>query len=208
MIDARRVRLRDFAADDVDEVLKIVGDERVTQWLSFAVKDRAGAESMVLAAISSAAARPRTEYYLAVLDRRTDRLIGFIRLALNGTRAAKLGYALRADAWGQGFATEAARAIIDFGFQALALHRISAAVGPENEASRAVLRRLGFIEEGRLRDHVHTNGAWRDSLLSSLLVSDWRHGNGSPSGDRPRLPTQNTVSERDYPPPNRPKTSP
>ena len=56
----------------------------------------------------------------------------------------------------------------DYGFRELGLHRISAAIGPDNAASIALVQKLGFSYEGRIRDHVHTNGAWRDSLLFSI----------------------------------------
>lgn len=59
--------------------------------------------------------------------------------------------------------------MIDFAWQTLDLHRITAAIGPDNEASIAVARRAGLELEGRLRDHVFTNNAWRDSLLYSIL---------------------------------------
>jgi len=59
--------------------------------------------------------------------------------------------------------------LVDFGFKSLGLHRISAAIGPDNEPSIAVAKRLGMSYEGRLRDHVFTNGSWRDSDLYSAL---------------------------------------
>jgi len=105
-------------------------------------------------------------------QRRSDR----IRAAgLDGVRAAKLGYAIRADQWGRGYATDAARTLVNYGFEQLDLHRISTAIGPDNAPSIALVQRLGFQYEGRIRDHVYTNGAWRDSLLYSLLAPEWNH---------------------------------
>ena len=46
-------------------------------------------------------------------------------------------------------------------------------MGPDNAASIAIVYRLDMIYEGRIRDHVHTNGQWRDSLLYSVLVDEW-----------------------------------
>ena len=80
-------------------------------------------------------------------------------------KAAKLGYAIRADRWGKGYATDAAHRMIAFGFNELGLHRISAAIGPDNAASIAVVRKLGMQCEGRIRDQVFTNATWRDSPL-------------------------------------------
>jgi RimJ/RimL family protein N-acetyltransferase len=63
--------------------------------------------------------------------------------------------------------------VLRFAFETLDLHRVSAAIGPENLASIAVVKRLGFTYEGRIRHHVFTNGDWRDSLLYSLLADEW-----------------------------------
>jgi RimJ/RimL family protein N-acetyltransferase len=116
---------------------------------------------------------PRPEYYLAIAEPESDRLVGFIRLAFSGVKAAKLGYAVRADEWRKGYATDAVRTMVTLGFRDLGLHRISAAIGPDNSGSIAVVRRLGLQYEGRIRDHVFTNGAWRDSLLYSVLDHEW-----------------------------------
>lgn len=166
-----RVTLREFTRDDIDASLALVGDDRVTRWLSFDSRTRDQAAQMIGGVIERAQSEPRTEYYLAgVLD--DDTLIGFARLGLTGVKAGKLGYAVAADHWGHGYALDMSRQLVDFGFGDLGLHRISAAIGPDNEKSVAVALRLGMRYEGRLRDHVHTNGAWRDSVLYAVLSTD------------------------------------
>lgn len=167
------VTLREFRHDDIDDALHVVGDDRVTTWLSFDSRSPAATADMITAAIQRANSEPRTEYYLAIADEK-DVLIGFVRLGFTGVKAAKLGYALRADRWGKGYATDACRTMIEFGFTALGLHRISAAIGPENAASISVVRKLGMAYEGRLRDHVFTNGEWRDSELFAILEHEAR----------------------------------
>jgi [ribosomal protein S5]-alanine N-acetyltransferase len=122
--------------------------------------------------ITRARDSPRLEYYLAIVAPTQEDPIGFIRLGLGGVQAAKLGFAIHADHWGRGYATDAAQTVLDFGFERLDLHRVSAAIGPGNAPSLTVVKRLGFVCEGRLRDHVFTNGEWRDSLLYSLLAVD------------------------------------
>jgi ribosomal-protein-alanine N-acetyltransferase len=171
-ITGRLVDLRDFRPEDVADALTIVGDERVTQWLSYDSRDHAGVVAMIEGAISQAQTDPRMEYYLAVTDK-ADRMIGFARLGLTGVKAAKLGYAIHADHWGHGYATEAAHTLLTYGFTTLGLHRITAAIDPENAGSVAVAKRLGMQYEGHLRHHVYTNGAWRDSVLYSILAPEW-----------------------------------
>lgn len=172
-ISGERVTVREFRPGDVEDAFSIIGDDRVTRYLSFDSRDRAQAKLMIDGAISRASDAPRTEYYLAIAKLDEDQLIGFIRLALGGVKAAKLGYAIAADHWSHGYATDAVRIMLCLAFEELKLHRVTAAIGPENEASVTVVKKLGFVPEGRLRDHVFTNGAWRDSLLYSILADEW-----------------------------------
>jgi ribosomal-protein-alanine N-acetyltransferase len=167
------VRLREFRPDDLDGYLAIVGDDRVTNWLSFDSRDREAAAKALTAIVDRSQLADRPDYLFAVTRLDDDRMIGFARLGPTGVQAAHLGYAIAADHWGRGYATAAARTALEFAFGPLDLHRVSAAIGPENLASVAVVKRLGFTYEGRIRHHVFTNDDWRDSLLYSLLATEF-----------------------------------
>ncbi|WP_433164110.1 GNAT family N-acetyltransferase [Kribbella sp. CA-247076] len=167
------VALREFRTSDLEDYAAIVGDDRVTSWLSFDSRDRAEAEKTLAAIVERSAQEDRPDYLLAVTRQDDDRVVGFARLGPTGVRAAHLGYAIHADHWGHGYATDASRVMLRLAFGPLGKHRVSAAIGPENEASIAVVKRLGFSYEGRIRHHVFTNGDWRDSLLYSLLESEF-----------------------------------
>ncbi|MFI1995704.1 GNAT family N-acetyltransferase [Actinoplanes sp. NPDC020271] len=188
ILTGRVVSLREFREDDAASSLSVVGDDRVTRWLSFDTRSQTEAAEMIRGAMARAQLEPRTEYYLAI--EHESAFAGFVRLGLDGVKAAKLGYAVRAELWGRGLATDAARTIIEFGFTRLGLHRISAAIGPDNAASVAVAKRLGMAYEGRIRHHVFTGGAWRDSLLYSVLEPEWAQTQFAPASgavpDRPR----------------------
>ncbi len=166
--------LREFRATDFEDYLAIVSDDRVTSWLSFDSRDRAAAEKALSAIIDRAAQDDRPDYLLAVTRRDDDSVVGFARLGPTGVKAAHLGYAIHADHWGHGYATDASRVLLRLAFDTLGKHRVSAAIGPDNQASIAVIEHLGFTYEGRIRHHVFTNGTWRDSLLYSLLESEFR----------------------------------
>jgi RimJ/RimL family protein N-acetyltransferase len=84
-------------------------------------------------------------------------------------RRAELGYVLRRDRWGSGLATEAVRAVLDFGFAEMKLHRIGADTDPRNAASARVLQRLGFQREGLQRQTYFHLGEWADSELWGLV---------------------------------------
>lgn len=86
--------------------------------------------------------------------------------------SAEIGYDLRPEYWGRGLATEAVQAIIDWGFDRLALNRIQADVMVGNEASARVLNKLGFVEEGTQRQGGYWRGQYHDLRYFSLLRSD------------------------------------
>lgn len=167
------IHLREFVDDDLDRIHALVGDPAVTRTLSFDTRSRAQAASMLAGARERAQRDPRTEYYLAICRSSDDLLVGFVRLGLAGVDAGKLGCAVHREHWGVGYATRASQLMIEFGFRRLGLRRISAAVGPDNASSLVTVDRLGFTYEGRLRDHVFTDGRWRDSLLYSILEPEW-----------------------------------
>lgn len=89
------------------------------------------------------------------------------------SRRADCGYVLLRSEWGQGYATEAMTALLDWGFGKLALHRVEADIDPRNNASAKVLERLGFRHEGHLRERWIVAGEISDSGLYGLLAREW-----------------------------------
>lgn len=88
---------------------------------------------------------------------------------------ARLGYNLAYAHWGRGLATEAVRALVGFGFTQLQLHRIEATTNLDNPGSMRVLAKVGFTEEGILRDYVYWRevGAFYDARLYALLRREY-----------------------------------
>ncbi|MEV0647508.1 GNAT family protein [Phytomonospora sp. NPDC050363] len=89
-------------------------------------------------------------------------------------RSASLGYCLNEAGWGQGYATEAAGALLRWAFDALDLNRVQAEADTRNGASARVLEKLGFVREGTLREDCVVNGEVSDSWVYGLLRRDWR----------------------------------
>lgn len=85
-----------------------------------------------------------------------------------------LGYWAGEPHAGKGYTTAAVRALIPYVFEELKLHRLQAACLPENEPSKAVLRKCGFREEGFARGYLRIDGAWRDHVVFALLRDDPR----------------------------------
>ena len=91
-------------------------------------------------------------------------------------RSASLGYCFGEEAWGHGYATEAARAVLAWAFDTLDLNRVQAETDTRNDASAHVLEKLGFVREGTLREDCIVNGEVSDSWVFGLLRRDWRPG--------------------------------
>jgi ribosomal-protein-alanine N-acetyltransferase len=88
------------------------------------------------------------------------------------TQSAAIGYWIGERYARHGYMYAALTALLPFVFQVLALHRLEAACIPENQASRALLLKVGFREEGRARRYLQINGEWRDHVLFALLEDD------------------------------------
>jgi len=84
-------------------------------------------------------------------------------------RRAELGYWLGAPFWGRGYMTEAAAALVDYGFRGLSLHRITASHFARNPASGRVLEKIGMTREGLLRGHVFKDGMFEDLVVYGLM---------------------------------------
>ena len=122
---------------------------------------------------------PLTQF--AITEPTTDAIIGGIGLTQQEdvySRSWELGYWLGEEFWGRGIMTEAARALVDWGFQNLVCERIFAGLFAENEASERVIKKVGFIYEGRLRRAVWKHGQNMDVLMYSIIRQDWENERG------------------------------
>jgi RimJ/RimL family protein N-acetyltransferase len=98
---------------------------------------------------------------------------GLATLHLLPFQQGEITYSLHPDHWGRGIATDAARQLLRLGFVELGLHRIFGTCDPRNVASGRVMRKLGMVQEGRLRQNVLIRDGWRDSDMYSILTSEW-----------------------------------
>lgn len=98
------------------------------------------------------------------------KLIGCIGLTLKKEiENAELGYWLGEEYWNQGFATEAAAAIVDYGFRSLNLHKIFACYFATNSSSGRVMEKIGMVQEGYLREHVRHWGEYKDLCMFGIV---------------------------------------
>jgi RimJ/RimL family protein N-acetyltransferase len=117
------------------------------------------------------------DYFFGIFDREEMRVLGGTGLHKRiGPGGLEIGYWIRADAVHQGLATENAAALTQVAFEVEAVNRVEIHCDPENFASAAVPRRLGFTEEAILRQRsTDVQGHWRDTQLWTLLREDYPH---------------------------------
>jgi RimJ/RimL family protein N-acetyltransferase len=175
ILTTERLLLREFVEDDWRAVLAYQSDPRYLQFYAWDFRTANDVRAFVRRFIIQQQEQPRAKYQLAITLPPTNQLIGNcgIRLRAADDLEAEIGYELAPEYWGHGYATEAARALVSFGFEKLKLHRIGAWCIAENTASARVLEKLGMRCEGRLREHEWLKGRWWDTLMYAILDSEW-----------------------------------
>jgi [ribosomal protein S5]-alanine N-acetyltransferase len=176
VLNGPRLQVRELAMDDWPAVHAYGQLPEVSRYLPWGPNTPEESRAFVELVLTLAQATPRSDYELAITVADGGQLIGSCGLRVRNREyaQAEIGYALHPDFWGRGYATEAARLLLGFGFGELGLHRIYATCDPRNEASARVLRKLGMTYEGRLRESVRLRDGWRDSELFSILVHEWQ----------------------------------
>lgn len=126
----------------------------------------------VCSSLRSEARRGRMLPYVIELDGQLAGQLTIGNVTHGALRSAWIGYWVASEVTGGGVATAALALGLDHCFGPVGLHRVEATVRPENAASRAVLAKVGFREEGLLRRYLEVDGAWRDHLLVAITVEE------------------------------------
>ncbi len=170
-----RLLLRPFTEADTDAIFALLSNPRVLRyWDAPPWKTRAQAARFIARCKQSEEDGSRVP--LAMMRNLDNAFIGWCSLQNVDAvyRSALLGYCLDEPAWGQGFATEAASALLDWAFSNMNLIRIQSEADTRNAASDRVLQKLGFMREGTLRENCIVDGEVSDSWIYGLLKREWK----------------------------------
>ena len=185
-IKTERLVLREYVAEDWSVLADYQSDPRYQcfePWNSGLMFDEF-VQGLVARFVYWQSQKPRYRFQLAICLPDADEPIGSCGIRVNepGSRSAELGYELAPAYWGQGYATEAARAMLSWAFSrrqagGLGLREVHAEVVDGNEASCRVLARLGMTLRGRRARyywmHPGNRDSWRDALVYGILVPVW-----------------------------------
>jgi RimJ/RimL family protein N-acetyltransferase len=169
-----RLLLRPFTEGDTDVIYALMSNAAVLRyWDEPPWTERTRADRFI--ARCHTLAQDGSGVRLAI-ERSADGLfIGWCALSNWNPdyRSAMIGYCLAEAAWGHGFATEAAGAVLQWAFATLDLNRVQSGADTRNHASERVLEKLGFVREGTLRETCIVNGVVSDDSVYGLLRREW-----------------------------------
>jgi ribosomal-protein-alanine N-acetyltransferase len=174
-IVTERLVIRRYTHDDIPDVLKFASQPSVAKVTSRRVPaTEEGVRKYIDLQNSYQPFEEDRVFELAIERKEDGRVIGLVGLIRQDDRQGEMGWALGVEYRGQGYATEAARALMDYGFNVLGLHRIHADTSTDNLASCRIMERLGMRREGLLRGAVFEEGKWVDRYLYGMLADEWR----------------------------------
>lgn len=169
-----RLSLEEFDISDAKDLFLIRSDEKVMKYM-----DRENYKSVddAIQMINSIKESYRNKEGInwLIKDRTSLKLqgyIGFWRISRERIRG-EIGYALKPEFWNKGIMTEALKKVVEFGFNEMGFHSIEGNVNPGNISSIALLEKIGFKKEAYFREDFLFNGEFKDSIIYSLLETDY-----------------------------------
>lgn len=180
-----RLELRDFVEGDVAAFYRVVSDPAVMRYMFYGPVTLGETRAYIGQMLDRQRENPRPAWELAVVRRQDNRLIGACDLTFDDDQpgTGDLGYLLGQEAWGEGYATELARALVQAGFEQLALEKIIATCDVENIASARVLEKAGLRRVTRLENHKYAKDRWWTSYLYRLTRAEWAARPATPFAD-------------------------
>jgi RimJ/RimL family protein N-acetyltransferase len=173
-LETERLVLRSFSMDDAADVQRLAGAAEValtTLNVPHPYEDGL-AEDWISQHRAQFEAGQGVNY--AVTLKETGELVGAMGLVINERHnRAEMGYWIGVPYWNRGYGTEAARALVTYGFETLGLNRIHATHFTRNPASGRIMQKLGMHREGQMRQHVRKGDTYEDLVLYGLLRDEW-----------------------------------
>ena len=174
-IKTERLLLRELTPSDLADVHEYASDPLVSRFEFWGPNTPAVTEKVLEEWLTQQQHWPREEVNLGVEVTTEHKLIGVITLRMkhDANRTADFGFAFNRQYWNQGYATEAARAVIGAAFRLLNAHRVWAGCDTRNIGSYRVMEKLGMRREAHMRKDVWQKGEWRDSYRYAVLDEEW-----------------------------------
>jgi RimJ/RimL family protein N-acetyltransferase len=174
-LETARLRIRRFTEADLPTLHAYRNDEEVARFQGWDGSDEGVLLQFILTMMNVSPDTVGDWVQLAVEEKATHTHIGDIgvhRLA-EEPHEAEIAYTFARSAQGQGYAGEAVRGVLDFLFNEVKLHRITALIYADNPRSIALVERLGFRKEAHYRKSARRDREWVDDVLYAILEEEW-----------------------------------
>lgn len=179
LITTKRLLLREATIADAADMFVYLSDTEVTTPMALVPYTSANDVFNEEIAWYKAVFKEGTGIRWVITKKDSDVVIGscgFLNMSQEHHRA-ELGFELNKTYWGQGIASEAVAAVVDYGYSRLNLNRIEAIVDPSNRSSQKVLEKHGFIKEGLLRHYEYNFGEFSDVFMYALIKEEYKSEN-------------------------------
>lgn len=192
-LESERLLLRRYVEGDFEALLAIQSRPEVARFLYWEPRG----EDEVRGALAAKLAQSRFEadrdaLSFAVVLKSSGELVGDVTLFLLSAehRTGELGFLVHPEHQGHGYATEAARLVVDLAFAELGLHRVIGRLEARNAASARVLERLGMRREAHFVENEFVKGEWQSELAYAILEREWGAPGPEPRAQGPAPPGQ------------------
>ena len=176
LLKTERLTIRDFVEDDWRDIVETRTQEEVARYELWDTTTWAEREKVVERIREQRALTfdmlGKYVEFAALLGKKAIGSVGVKRLS-DTHKNAEVGWVFDARYWGRGYATEAARALMDWGFRTLKLHRITAVCDARNVPSYRLMERLGMRREAHHVKSFFSKGEWTDDLVYAVLKDEW-----------------------------------
>jgi len=171
-----RLILREFREDDLGAIHAYGADPEVARFMVWGPNTPEESRAFLDRVLGAQEQWPRAAVSAAVEIAATGQMIGAVELRVKdpANRWGEFGWTLAREHWGQGYAPEAAAALLRQGFAEMGLHRITANCDARNRKSWRGLEKLGLRREATFRKDLRVKGRWRDTHLYAILKAEWR----------------------------------
>ncbi len=175
-LHGERVTLDLLRDDDLDDLAAMQGDPEVCRYLLYEARSREKVAEILERDAAATRLAAKDDYVQPAIRGESGEFLGtmYFTIASVDDRTAEIGWILTPAAQGRGYATEAARLLLDLAFGELGLHRVYAELDPRNAGSVRICERLGMRHEAHHLEHMWLKGEWTDTGHYAILEREWR----------------------------------
>ena len=174
-LESERLIFREVNSEDVEEIFKIYSDPEVDKYDWFTpinTKD----DALSIINCYKKEFENKEEITWGVARKNDNKIIGYCNLGSfdDDSIRSEIGYGFNREEWNKGYATEAIKVLVKFGFEVMSFNRIEATVTLGNDASIKALKKANFVQEGVFRERTIMKGEFVDDVILAILKKDYR----------------------------------